>query len=121
MPSEPAIRSPRRDPAAWAASSSTGTPRSSRSGLGAGLPSWFWYLRNFRLSGNPIFPIAVPLLGLSLFLGFYPKPVLDRLEASVVALVKQIDTHSDHQPPDVNKPCTTDVDLTVCRASEASK
>jgi len=64
---------------------------------------------------------VVPLLGLSLFLGFYPKPVLDRLEPSVVALVKQVDTHSDHKPPDVDKPCTTDVDLTVCRASEAGK
>jgi NADH-quinone oxidoreductase subunit M len=64
---------------------------------------------------------VVPLLGLSLFLGFYPKPVLDRLEPSVVALVNQVDTHSDHKPPDVDKPCTTDVDLTVCRASEAGK
>ena len=26
---------------------------------------------------------VVPLLGLSLFLGFYPKPVLDRLQPSV--------------------------------------
>ena len=30
---------------------------------------------------------VVPLLGLSLFLGFYPKPVLDRVEPSVAALV----------------------------------
>ena len=29
---------------------------------------------------------VVPLLGLSLFLGFYPKPVLDRLQPSVEAL-----------------------------------
>jgi hypothetical protein len=27
-------------------------------------PAWFWYLRNLRLTGNPIFPIAVPALGL---------------------------------------------------------
>ncbi len=45
---------------------------------------------------------VLPLLGLSLFLGFYPKPVLDRLEPSVVALVNQVDTHSDHQKPAVN-------------------
>ena len=45
---------------------------------------------------------VVPLLGLSLFLGFYPKPVLDRLEPSVAALVTQVDTHSDHKPPAVN-------------------
>jgi NADH-quinone oxidoreductase subunit M len=45
---------------------------------------------------------VAPLLGLSLFLGFYPKPVLDRLEPSVAALVSQIDTHSNHHKPSVN-------------------
>jgi NADH-quinone oxidoreductase subunit M len=64
---------------------------------------------------------VVPLLGLSLFLGFYPKPVLDRLQPSVNALVVHVDTHSDHRPPDVNQPCTTLSDLTVCRAEEAGK
>jgi NADH-quinone oxidoreductase subunit M len=64
---------------------------------------------------------VVPLLGLSLFLGFYPKPVLDRVEPSVKELVAQIDSRSDHEPPDVNQPCTTDGDLTVCRAAEAEK
>jgi NADH-quinone oxidoreductase subunit M len=61
---------------------------------------------------------VAPLLGLSLFLGFYPKPVLDRLDKSVAALVHQVDTHSDHKAPAVNvaaKSCTTDADgrLTV--------
>ena len=45
---------------------------------------------------------VAPLLGLSLFLGFYPKPVLDRLEPSVAALVTQVDTHSDHKTPVIN-------------------
>ena len=27
-------------------------------------PAWFWYLRNLRLTGNPVFPIAVPALHL---------------------------------------------------------
>ena len=44
---------------------------------------------------------VAPLLGLSLFLGFYPKPVLDRLEKSVAALVTQVDTHSNHKTPTV--------------------
>jgi 4-amino-4-deoxy-L-arabinose transferase-like glycosyltransferase len=26
-------------------------------------PAWFWYLRNLRLTDNPIFPIGVPALG----------------------------------------------------------
>jgi NADH-quinone oxidoreductase subunit M len=54
---------------------------------------------------------VVPLLGLSLFLGFYPKPVLDRLQPSVDALVSQIDSHSNHHKPAVNfaaEECVTD-------------
>jgi len=42
---------------------------------------------------------VAPLLGLSLFLGFYPKPVLDRLQPSVDALVTQVNSHSDHKAP----------------------
>lgn len=30
----------------------------------AAVPSWFWYARNLHLTGNPLFPIAVPSLGL---------------------------------------------------------
>lgn len=26
-------------------------------------PSWFWYARNWRLTGNPFFPISLPALG----------------------------------------------------------
>ena len=33
-------------------------------GVAASLPAWFWYFRNFRLTGNPLFPIAVPWLKL---------------------------------------------------------
>jgi NADH-quinone oxidoreductase subunit M len=45
---------------------------------------------------------VVPLLGLSLFLGFYPKPVLERVEPSVQQLVLHVDARSDHNPPAVN-------------------
>ncbi len=54
---------------------------------------------------------VAPLLGLSLFLGFYPKPVLDRVQPSVAALVAQVDTHSDHKPPAIGVAagtCTAD-------------
>jgi len=38
--------------------------------VGVIVPAWFWYVRNVRLTGNPIFPIAVPSLGLrGLFTG----------------------------------------------------
>ncbi|HTK15345.1 MAG TPA: NADH-quinone oxidoreductase subunit M [Acidimicrobiia bacterium] len=56
---------------------------------------------------------VAPLLGLSLFLGFYPKPVLDRLEPSVAALVTQVDSHSNHKTPVINlagKYCVIDAD-----------
>ncbi len=51
---------------------------------------------------------VVPLLGLSLFLGFYPKPVLDRVSRVSTRWSPTSTRNSDHQPPDVNKPCSTD-------------
>jgi len=45
---------------------------------------------------------VVPLLGLSLFLGFYPKPVHDRLEPTVKALVTQVQQNSNYTPPAVS-------------------
>jgi NADH-quinone oxidoreductase subunit M len=47
---------------------------------------------------------VVPLLGLSLFLGFYPKPVLDRFEPSVAALVRHVEDHSDFEVPRPSAP-----------------
>jgi NADH-quinone oxidoreductase subunit M len=51
---------------------------------------------------------VVPLLGLSLFLGFYPQPVLDRLAPSVDALVVHVDENSDFERPDVHEPIPTE-------------
>jgi len=45
---------------------------------------------------------VVPLLGLSLFLGFYPKPVLDRLEPDVRTLVTHVQRNSNYKPPAVS-------------------
>jgi NADH-quinone oxidoreductase subunit M len=47
---------------------------------------------------------VVPLLGLSLFLGFYPKPVLDRLQPSVQALIQHVEHNSDYKAPGVPAP-----------------
>ncbi len=44
---------------------------------------------------------VVPLLALSLFLGVYPRPVLDRVEPSVKALIAHVEQHSDYQEPAV--------------------
>jgi hypothetical protein len=41
----------------------------------------------------------VPLVGLIIFLGVYPKPVLDRINPTVTALVNRIDQlDNTHQP-----------------------
>jgi NADH-quinone oxidoreductase subunit M len=45
---------------------------------------------------------VVPLLALSLFLGFYPKPVLDRVQPSVERLVHHVEAHSDYKEPSVS-------------------
>jgi NADH-quinone oxidoreductase subunit M len=45
---------------------------------------------------------VVPLLGLSLFLGFYPQPVLDRIDPGVRAIVEHVDENSDFDAPEVS-------------------
>jgi NADH-quinone oxidoreductase subunit M len=45
--------------------------------------------------------VMAPLLGLIVFLGVYPKPMLDRIEPSVDRLVTHIERHSDYVEPEV--------------------
>jgi NADH-quinone oxidoreductase subunit M len=54
------------------------------------------------ISAREVLTVA-PLLGLSLFLGFQPQPVLDRIEPSVAALLEHVEARSDHAPPDVTE------------------
>ena len=42
-----------------------------------------------------------PLLGLIVFLGVYPKPMLDRIEPSVRRLVAHVEDSSDYVEPAV--------------------
>ena len=44
---------------------------------------------------------VVPLLALSLVLGVYPKPVLERVEPSVAALIDHVEERSDYRQPEV--------------------
>jgi NADH-quinone oxidoreductase subunit M len=44
---------------------------------------------------------VVPLLGLSLFLGVYPKPVIDRVEPAVKGIIEHVEDHSDYEEPAV--------------------
>jgi NADH-quinone oxidoreductase subunit M len=43
----------------------------------------------------------LPLVGLSLFLGLFPKPLLERVEPSVKALISHVESRSDHNSPKV--------------------
>jgi NADH-quinone oxidoreductase subunit M len=47
--------------------------------------------------------VVVPLLALSLFLGLYPKPALDRIEPSVRRAVADLEAKSDYREPDLPK------------------
>ena len=46
--------------------------------------------------------VMLPLLGLIVFMGVYPKPVLDRIEPSVKALVAHVEQHSGYRQPAVS-------------------
>ncbi|MDQ1445839.1 MAG: NADH-quinone oxidoreductase subunit, partial [Acidimicrobiaceae bacterium] len=55
----------------------------------ANLPDMTWRERG----------VMAPLLVLIVFLGVYPKPVLDRVQPSVERLLSHVESHSDfHQP-----------------------
>ncbi len=45
--------------------------------------------------------VMAPLLGLIVFLGVYPKPVLERMEPAVDALIGHVEEFSDYTQPDV--------------------
>jgi NADH-quinone oxidoreductase subunit M len=43
--------------------------------------------------------VVVPLIGLSLFLGIYPKPVLDRIEPTVEQRISFLEQKTDYEQP----------------------
>ena len=47
--------------------------------------------------------VMAPLLALIVFLGVYPKPMLERVEPAVAELVAHVETHSDASEPAVNR------------------
>ena len=52
--------------------------------------------------------VFVPLVGLIIFGGLYPKPMLDRIEPSVKALVAHVAAHTDLKTTDVPAPPASD-------------
>jgi NADH-quinone oxidoreductase subunit M len=45
--------------------------------------------------------VMAPLLGLIVFLGIYPKPVLERMQPSVDRLIEHVEANSDYREPPV--------------------
>jgi NADH-quinone oxidoreductase subunit M len=52
--------------------------------------------------------VLAPLLALIVFLGVYPKPVLERMQPSVDRLIVHVDENSDFVSPDVETPPAED-------------
>jgi NADH-quinone oxidoreductase subunit M len=52
--------------------------------------------------------VMAPLLGLIVFLGVYPKPVLERMEPAVDALITHVETNSDFVSPEIDQPVVSD-------------
>jgi NADH-quinone oxidoreductase subunit M len=48
--------------------------------------------------------VMAPLVALIVFLGVYPKPVLDRMEPSVDRLITHVDENSDFVSPELPEP-----------------
>jgi NADH-quinone oxidoreductase subunit M len=48
--------------------------------------------------------VLAPLLGLIVFLGVYPKPVLERMEPAVDSLIDHVEENSDFREPDTPDP-----------------
>ena len=44
--------------------------------------------------------VLLPFLGVIVFMGVYPKPVLDRIEPSVDALITHVEDHTDYVEPE---------------------
>ena len=53
---------------------------------------------------------VVPLLGLSLFLGFYPNPVLDRVEPSIDRVIEHVEANSDYEVPRITPPAVEEAE-----------
>ncbi|HYI61054.1 MAG TPA: NADH-quinone oxidoreductase subunit M [Acidimicrobiales bacterium] len=52
--------------------------------------------------------VLAPLLGLIVFMGIYPKPVLERMEPAVDRLIAHVEGNSDFVSPSVEEPAPVD-------------
>ena len=48
--------------------------------------------------------LLLPIIGLIVFTGVYPKPMLERIEPSVKAFIEHVEQHSNYQQPEPDEP-----------------
>jgi NADH-quinone oxidoreductase subunit M len=65
--------------------------------------------------------VLAPLIGLIVFLGVYPKPVLDRMQPAVDALVTHVEDNSDFVSPEVDHPVVTEDESEAAEESEGDE
>ncbi len=52
--------------------------------------------------------VLLPFIGLIVFTGVYPKPMLDRIEPSVKALISHVSEHTGYEEPSIPEPIDVD-------------
>jgi NADH-quinone oxidoreductase subunit M len=65
--------------------------------------------------------VMAPLVGLIVFLGVYPKPVLERMEPSVNALIEHVEDNSDYREPTVREPTVAAEDRSDGESAEGAE
>jgi NADH-quinone oxidoreductase subunit M len=62
--------------------------------------------------------VMAPLIGVIVFMGVYPKPVLERMEPAVDRLIEHVEDNSDHRQPAVASGAGEADDLVEAEAGE---
>ena len=65
--------------------------------------------------------VLAPLIGLIVFLGVYPKPVLERMQPAVDRLIAHVEDNSDFVSPEVDRPVVADETARAPRPSRRSR
>jgi NADH-quinone oxidoreductase subunit M len=63
--------------------------------------------------------VMLPFLVAIVFVGIYPKPMLDRIEPSVDALIAHVEEHTDYTPPEAVEHEATEPESTPSETTEA--
>jgi NADH:ubiquinone oxidoreductase subunit 4 (subunit M) len=65
--------------------------------------------------------VMAPLVGLIVFLGVFPKPMLERIEPSVERLVEHVEDHSDFRVPEAGREDETEGDAGTADHADATE